>query len=247
MFLLQLFTVFTTTLVHLLHPTPSNKHVLAAAVTPMPTVTPVVILSATPTVGAPAQTTNYQILIDCVGPDGKHLHTTQKSCNDFNNAWQNAKTIATVPTSPYGQATKIADHTYELKLPPDSTMATSQEVFTALNNFRQENGVGALAWNATLANYAQSRANYYTNSQGLDAHAGFMNFINNQNGFTQLGFNHLGENASYAGPLNATHLIQWVFAADAEHNNNQLNKDWTTVGVGINNIATDIIFASSLR
>lgn len=29
--------------------------------------------------------------IDCIGPDGKHLQTTQKECDDFNSAWNNKK------------------------------------------------------------------------------------------------------------------------------------------------------------
>ena len=30
--------------------------------------------------------------VDCVGPDGKHFQTTQKSCDEFNAKWGNTKT-----------------------------------------------------------------------------------------------------------------------------------------------------------
>jgi uncharacterized protein YkwD len=247
---LQLITAFTLAITGIFHPVgkPSpqqlvHNQVLAAAIN-RPTVTP--FPSSAPT-GAiiPTITNDYPFpypLIDCVGPDGKHLHITQQACDNFNNSWH----TTSLPTaSPYGQATKIADHTYELKVVADSTMATPQEVFAALNNYRQKNGSTPLAWNANLTSYAQSRADFFSTRGALDGHAGFMDFINNQDGFTKLGFNHLGENAAYAGPLTGIHLIEEVFAADAEHNGNQLNNDWTNVGIGISGIATDVVFGSS--
>ncbi len=30
-------------------------------------------------------------MVDCVGPDGKHLSVTQEECDNFNNAWKNSK------------------------------------------------------------------------------------------------------------------------------------------------------------
>lgn len=46
-------------------------------------------LITTPT-GAPLIVTPKEKLIDCIGPDGKHLEekVTQKQCDDFNNAWK---------------------------------------------------------------------------------------------------------------------------------------------------------------
>lgn len=152
-----------------------------------------------------------------------------------------------VPATAYKQATKIADHTYQLQLPPDKIMATPREVFASLNVYRLENGVKALNWDLKLADYAQTRADTYAYKEKLDDHYGFMQFVNYQDGFARLGFNHLGENASYAGPLNADHLIREVFAADSEHNSNQLNREWTAIGIGISKYATDIVFASSPR
>ncbi|HSW96990.1 MAG TPA: CAP domain-containing protein [Candidatus Saccharimonadales bacterium] len=250
----HLLAVITAFVTGITHPgaqlqSPETQVLAAATIKPLPTVTPVSIFSPTPTSQQyfyPARIPKSPI-IDCVGPDGKHFHTTQKACDDFNSAWQERAVVSVYPTSPYGQATKIADHTYELKLPPDSTMTSARELFSALNSYRQRKGISALSWNDSLSNYAQDRANFYTSKGYLDSHAGFMNFINNQDGFDKLGFNHLGENAAYAGPLSGIHLIEWVFAADEEHNSNQLNSDWKSVGIGVNGIATDIVFASSPR
>ncbi|HSW87653.1 MAG TPA: CAP domain-containing protein [Candidatus Saccharimonadales bacterium] len=249
----HLLAVITAFVTGMIHPgaqlqSPETQVLAAATIKPLPTVTPVPIFSPTPTETYlfPERVPKSPI-IDCVGPDGKHFHTTQKACADFNSAWQNNSAVAIYPTSPYGQATKIAAHTYELKLPPDSAMANAHDLFSALNTYRQRKGIGVLSWKDELSNYAQSRANFYASKGALDSHSGFMSFINNQDGFTKLGFNHLGENAAYAGPLSGTHLIEWVFAADEEHNSNQLNSDWSSVGIGVSGIAIDIIFASSPR
>lgn len=252
----HLLAVFSSLVMGIVHPVPksvaqadADTRVLAAHITPLPTVTPIPTFTSTPTTQQYfyAARVAKAPVVDCVGPDGKYFHTTQKACDDFNAAWQNKQDGSPYPTSPYGQATKIADHTYELKLPPDSSMANAQDIFIALNALRQRKGIGTLFWNTTLANYAQSRASFYTSRGSLDAHAGFMNYINNQNGFSTLGFNHLGENAAYAGPLTGAHLIDWVYSADEEHNSNQLNSDWKSVGIGVSGIASDIIFGSSPR
>lgn len=254
----QLVAAFTSMIVGMVHPLDkqpispvSTQEVLAAEVTPLPTVTPIPLFSITPTPPTVSlekkkvlSVSTKDPLVDCVGPDGKHFHATQKACDEFNKAWA-AGSISAYPTSPYGQATKVAEHTYELKLPPDISMAGAQEIFNALNAYRQKRGIAPLAWSNTLANYAQSRADFYTSKGSLDSHAGFMDFVNNQDGFKKLGFNHIGENAAYAGPLNGTHLIEWVFAADEEHNSNQLNTEWKSVGIGVSGVATDVIFASS--
>lgn len=54
--------------------------------TPKPIYEPTNTLTDTPT---PYLNTS-QPLIDCTGPDGKHLQVTQKQCDDFNAAWGNA-------------------------------------------------------------------------------------------------------------------------------------------------------------
>lgn len=143
----------------------------------------------------------------------------------------------------WGEAKKIDTHTYTMRLTPDSTMGTPQEILTALNAYRQLHGKGILAWDDKLAGFANTRAEYFSQRNNLDSHAGFLGYLNNQDGFRKLGFTSVGENSSIGFTLQAVHLIEWVYAGDAEHNNNQLNNDWHYVGIGVNGNATDLIFA----
>src|SRR5579871_3407674 len=165
MFLSQLLTVFTTFIIGLFNPGihthyqgRQTSHVLAAVISQ----TPMIPSSPTPSLYKTRQVLGAiatpPALIDCIGPDGKHLKLSQAACNDFNNAWHHT---SQPPVSPYGQATKIGNHTYELQLPPDDRMATPEEIFAALNDFRRKNGIGSVSWNDRLSSYAQSRADLY--------------------------------------------------------------------------------------
>lgn len=143
----------------------------------------------------------------------------------------------------WGEAKKIGTHTYTMRLTPDSTMGTPQEILAALNAYRQLHGKGTLAWDDKLAGFANTRAEYFSQRGNLDSHAGFLEYLNNQDGFKKLGFANVGENSSIGFTLQAVHLIEWVYAGDAEHNNNQLNSEWSYVGIGVNGNATDLVFA----
>lgn len=145
----------------------------------------------------------------------------------------------------WGEAKKIGTHTYTMRLTPDSTMGTPQEILTALNAYRQLHGKGTLAWDDKLAGFANTRAEYFSQRGNLDSHAGFLEYLNNQDGFKKLGFANVGENSSIGFTLQAVHLIEWVYAGDAEHNNNQLNSEWSYAGIGVNGNATDLVFAGN--
>lgn len=145
----------------------------------------------------------------------------------------------------WGEAKKIDTYTYTMRLAPDSAMGTPQEIFTALNKYRQQHGRGSLAWDDKLAGFANSRAEYFSQRGNLDSHAGFLDYLNNQDGFQKLGFANIGENSSIGFTLYAVHLIEWVYAGDEGHNNNQLNSDWNYVGIGVKGNATDLIFAGN--
>lgn len=142
----------------------------------------------------------------------------------------------------WGVAKKIGEHTYTIKVGEDARMATSQEVVDALNAYRHAKGVGDLVVDSKLTEYAQSRADFFKSSGTTDAHAGFSHYLDNEDGFTKLGFSRLGENSYYGGPLFGVHLIEWVFGASPEHNANQLDAGWQFVGVGINGTAANLIF-----
>src|SRR5436190_569815 len=145
----HLLTALATFIIGFIHPVssaqihnPQAQQVLAATIRQPQGIAPTIASSPT-SIPLRSTTITYspkKKLIDCIGPDEKHLQITQKACDDFTSAWHHTKTSPTA-TSPYGQATKIAEHTYELKVQPDKTMATPQEVFQALNVYRQKHGV----------------------------------------------------------------------------------------------------------
>lgn len=145
----------------------------------------------------------------------------------------------------WGVAKKIDTHTYTMRLQADSRMGTPVEILDALNKYRQQHGRGVLAWDDKLANFANTRAEYFSQKNNLDNHAGFMDYLNNQDGFKKLGFSNVGENSSIGFTLESVHIIEWVYAGDAEHNNNQLNNDWHFVGIGVSGNATDLVFAGN--
>lgn len=147
-------------------------------------------------------------------------------------------------TSPWGVAEQIGEHTWTMKIALDPVMATPTEIFQALNIYRRRYGSSDLNWNQKLADYAQTRADFFTGNNGLDNHQGFNDFLKNDNGFDQLGFSALGENASYGYRLNGVHLIEWIYAGDQPHDQNQKNSRWAYVGIGVDGTSTCLIFAT---
>ena len=146
------------------------------------------------------------------------------------------------PDGEWGVAKQIGEHTWTMTVASDEKVGTAQEIFQALNAYRQRQGVGALSWDTNLGNFAQGRADAFLKNGTTDAHAGFNDFLNNQDGFKKSGFMALGENSSFGYHIEGVHLIEWVYAGDAPHNNNQLNRDWTHVGIGVAGLATDLVF-----
>lgn len=142
----------------------------------------------------------------------------------------------------WGKAKQIGEHTWTMKVGFDPEMATSGEILDALNSYRRLHGKNTLYWDDRLANYALSRAKYFTQIGNLDSHAGFAEFVKSEDNVRSLGFWALGENSSYGYRLNGTHLIEWVFAGDKPHDDNQLSSDWTHVGVGVDGNQVDLIF-----
>lgn len=172
------------------------------------------------------------------------------------------KKIASIPTpsptpmiiknietdnEPWGVAKQIGEHTWTMKIGQDTVMATASEILEALNNYRNLHGSQKLTMDQKLSEYAQSRADYFYQQEKLDSHQGFNNFLTNENGFDKLGFSWLGENASYGYRLNGVHLIEWIYASDQDHNQNQLNNNWNYVGIGVKDTATCLIFGTGKR
>ncbi|MCW1949081.1 MAG: CAP domain-containing protein [Candidatus Shapirobacteria bacterium] len=157
------------------------------------------------------------------------------------------KTVKTIPTpdnEPWGVAKQVDEVTWTMKVGEDEKMATPQEVLTALNNYRQRYGSQNLTWDSKLGDYAQSRAKYLNSIKNVDKHEGFNNFVKNEDGFNKLGFTMLGENISYGYKLNGVHIIEWMYAGDEPHNKNQLDNRWNYVGIGVDGLATCLIFGT---
>jgi len=140
---------------------------------------------------------------------------------------------------------QVGKYTFEGNLPCDNSMGSANDTYIALNNYRNTHGVGSLAWNAGLADVASMRTSQIAANGGVsDSHAGFIAFTNNQSNFTKLGMSELSENIAGTGscPLLGVHIIEWLFARDAPHNNAQLDGRWTNVGISVNGSVVGVIF-----
>jgi len=122
-------------------------------------------------------------------------------------------------------------------------MATPREVFDALNDYRARMGSNRLEWDDRLAGYGTTRAKHFESIKGLDSHKGFNEYVQSYENRQKLGYDWLGENSSYGYRVNGVHLIEWVYAGDKPHDDNQRSTNWTRVGVGIYGNSTDLIFA----
>lgn len=143
---------------------------------------------------------------------------------------------------PAGQTRKIGDHLYETQVGVDGQMATSGEILQALNTYRGDHGSSPLSLDAKLCAFAQNRAQQQDSQGGLDSHQGFNAYMAEKNHWTELNVHGIGENSAWGYRLSATHFIEWVFAADSEHNNNQLNPSWTLACAAVAGKTVDIIF-----
>ncbi len=124
----------------------------------------------------------------------------------------------------------------------DERMATPEEIFEALNEYRYRHKKEKLQWDQRLADYAKERARYFTIIGSTDEHKGFAEYVKDINNVKSLGFWSLGENSSYGYRLTGIHLIEWIFGASPEHNSNQLDDRWTHVGIGVDSNNTNLIF-----
>lgn len=144
----------------------------------------------------------------------------------------------------WGVAEQISEHTWTMRVGEDERMASPGEILMALNDYRVRAGSQPLIWDERLAGFAQERADFFESIKNVDEHKGFNDFLEQENGFSQLGFSWVGENSSFGYRLLGVHLIEWVFAGDEPHNRNQLDNKWGWVGIGVRGTAVDIIFGT---
>jgi uncharacterized protein YkwD len=124
----------------------------------------------------------------------------------------------------------------------DDRMATPNEILDALNSYRNRHGKSTLSLDDNLVKYAQSRADIFKELGKSDEHAGFNEYLKDNDNFKKLGFGKLGENSSSGYQLYGVHIIEWVFAGDKPHDDNQLNSEWSHVGIGVNDTMVDLVF-----
>ena len=145
--------------------------------------------------------------------------------------------------STWGKARQLSEHTWTIDVGQDGQMASPQEILNALNNYRKTKGREVLSMDHSLASYSQTRADLFNKNQKLDDHAGFMSYFT-QDKIREMGLRGVGENSAVGYTLSGTHLIEWVFAADAPHDNNQLNSSWNVVGIATSGNAVNLDFGA---
>lgn len=148
-------------------------------------------------------------------------------------------------SDPWGVAIKIGEHTYKIKVQNDAVMGTPDEILQALNTLRARNNVQLLKKDDRLCLYTQSRAEYQNSLGKTDTHAGFTDFLENQDGFQKMGYAKVGENSSYGYILSGVHIIEFVYMQSPDHNKNQLDPAWDHACAGTSGLATNLIFATS--
>lgn len=156
-------------------------------------------------------------------------------------------TVQTQPTDsgPWGVAKQIDAVTWTMKVGEDERIGTPQEIYQALNEYRNAHGSPRLEWDPTLATYATERATYLNSIKTTDQHKGFKDYVSDENNVRHLGFWSLGENSGYGHKLLGVHLIEWVYAGDPGHNENQLSKSWSHVGIGVTGLGVAFIFGGN--
>ncbi|MFZ2152985.1 MAG: CAP domain-containing protein [Microgenomates group bacterium] len=158
-----------------------------------------------------------------------------------------ASTFVDTTADKWGVANQIDEHTWTMRVAQDERMGTPAEILAALNDYRVRRGSQRLTWNDNLANYAQQRANYLNSIRTTDGHKGFADFLEKEDGYDKLGFTWLGENISYGYHMLGVHLIEWIYAGDKPHDDNQVNNRWNYVGIGVKGTATALIFGTGKR
>lgn len=151
---------------------------------------------------------------------------------------------APVNNDPWGIAKQVSEYTWTIRVGKDERMATPQEIYDALNLYRERNGVRRLNWSGELASYAQERAEFFNKIGNLDEHKGFIEYTNNIDNLRRLAHWRVGENSSIGYRVFGVHLIEWVYAGDKPHDDNQKDPIWVDVGVGVSGTATNLIFGS---
>lgn len=137
--------------------------------------------------------------------------------------------------------------TQEPQAPSSSVPGDAKgQLLSALNAYRQKKGKSSLSWDDTLAEFAQGRAEQFDREGKMDNHAGFHDLVNND-GFNRMGFMSLAENSSFGDTRDPVFIIETLYGQSSGHDANQLNGEYTHVGIGASGKATDFLFGGKKK
>lgn len=118
--------------------------------------------------------------------------------------------------------------------PVARTSISEEELWSALNAYRNTHGRHNLNRSESLCQYARKRVNELINrlettpDDPLDNHAGFQRDADSGYVFEATGFNYVGENLAYTpGFTSATQVIEWGWDTSSGHRELQLSNDIT--------------------
>lgn len=100
---------------------------------------------------------------------------------------------------------KVDEHITKISIPPDDRMSTGEELNTAMNSYRNAHNLTAVQATEGICSIAQSRANEQSANNGLDSHAGFNKYVQNQSEFTRMGEVLFGGNQ----PQYGVHIVEF--------------------------------------
>ncbi len=137
---------------------------------------------------------------------------------------------------------KIDDKTTSTKFPEDDRMGTAEELFVAINNFRQAHSISTVQKHDTLCRIAQTRANQLLELGQLDGHAGMSDLAHSQQDFDNMG-------EVISGGVQkqlAVHTVEWGWGRSLTgHRESILNKKWTHGCGGIAGLFNVFVFGSN--
>lgn len=117
----------------------------------------------------------------------------------------NIKIIVPTKTPFNWTVEKVDEHLTKIALPPDSRMSTADELFEAMNNYRIAHSVQILQKSDLLCSIAQNRASEQVANGGLDGHAGFEKYAEDQQEFSTMGEVLFGG----AQPQYGVHIVEY--------------------------------------
>ena len=92
-------------------------------------------------------------LIDCTGPDGKHLQITQQDCEDFNNAWKPTPIPQVVPSYSYSYSSPTYFPIFSNPKLENSTYSIDTGIEDSMQNFHNN------LWNAVNTSTLETQMN----------------------------------------------------------------------------------------